>query len=73
MYIVIEIQAYESGDIGYIVDKKATKSAAWQRYHQVLAAAAVSGLPSHSCVILDPLGNVLAHDYFINGAAHTEE
>lgn len=52
MYIVIEIQTNADNTIGNFVWAYADENHAFQKYHSVLAAAAVSSLPVHSCVIL---------------------
>lgn len=73
MYIVIEIQSYDTGDIAYLTTKETSLENAYHKYHTVLAAAAISGLPYHSCVILDQLGSTVARDYFSHGQHKTEE
>lgn len=57
-FYIIEIQQYPSGEFGHIVhfafdadpDKARLKAEA--KYHEVLAAAAVSSLPSHAATII---------------------
>lgn len=57
-YYIIEIQQYPNGEYGHIVhfafdadpDKARLKAEA--KYHEVLAAAAVSELPSHAATII---------------------
>lgn len=51
-YIVIELQTNASGAVGNFVWAYDNENAAFSKYHSVLAAAAVSELPCHACVIL---------------------
>ena len=67
MYIVIEIQTNSSGAVGNFVWAFATENEAFAKYHSVLASAAVSYLPVHSCVILRNDGVQIA------GQAYTHE
>ena len=64
MYIVIEIQTNASGAVGNFVWAFVTENEAFSKYHTVLAAAAVSGLPCHSCVILRNDGLQIAAQHF---------
>lgn len=64
-YYVIEIQKYLSGEFGHIVhyayDEDANKARlkAESKYHEVLAAAAVSELPQHSATLLTSDGRAV--------------
>lgn len=51
MYIVIEIQATDT-TASTLVNSYSDRSLAEQKYHNVLAAAAVSNVPVHSAVML---------------------
>ena len=57
-YYIIEIQQYANGEYGHIVhfayDENPTKARlkAESKYHEVLAAAAISELQSHSATLL---------------------
>lgn len=53
-YIVMEIQV-NNGDIATLTDVYEDIGIAQQKYHTILAAAAVSDLPVHGAVILDPI------------------
>ena len=64
MYIVIEIQTNPNGTVGNIVNAFATKDASFQKFHTILAAAAVSSLPVHAAVILDNKGLQIAAQAF---------
>lgn len=52
MYIVIEIQTYDNGTVGTLVNQYDTLQEAESKFHTVLAAAAVSSLPVHSAMII---------------------
>jgi len=54
-YIVIELQTNEKGVTGVIPVAYDDLNLARQKYHTILAAAAVSALPIHGAVILDPV------------------
>lgn len=71
MYIVIEIQTNADNTVGNFVWAFATENEAFAKYHSVLAAAAVSALPCHSCVILrndgiQIAGQVYKHEVVTN-------
>lgn len=64
MFIVIELQANNEGQVANIVTAYDTLPQAEQKYHTILAAAAVSSVPKHSAVILDPMGVQIMRDGF---------
>ena len=53
MYIIIELQSYNDGTLGHIVQTASDVNEANSKYHQVLAAAAISQVPVHACTLLD--------------------
>lgn len=58
MYIVLEIQ--KSGDaMAHIVTQHETLQEAESKFHQVLAAAAVSSVGKHSAVLIEENGALL--------------
>lgn len=69
-YYIIEIQQYDSGEYGHIVhfayDPDATQARlkAEAKYYEVLAAAAVSNLPSHSATLLTCNGYALMNQAY---------
>lgn len=67
MYIVVEIQKNESGQIGNLVTAHETLNEAYQKYHLVLSAASVSTLPCHSAVLLRDDGYTIARGSFFHG------
>lgn len=61
-FYIVEIQQYADGSYGHIVhyayDESADKAQlkAESKYHEVLAAAAVSNLPSHAAIMFSAEG-----------------
>ena len=74
-YYVVEIQQYANGDYGHIVhwafdadaDKARLKGEA--KFHEVLAAAAVSELPSHSAIMFNTDGFPIMHQCYKHAVA----
>lgn len=64
-YYVIEIQQYANGEYGHIVhyayDTDPTKARlkGEAKYHEVLASAAISTLPSHAATLLAADGRLI--------------
>lgn len=73
-YYVVEIQQYNDGSYGHIVhhafdedaDKARLKGEA--KFHEVLAAAAVSELPTHSAIMFTTEGFPVMHQCYKHGA-----
>lgn len=69
-YYIIEIQQYANGEYGHIVhfahDEDASKARlkAESKYHEVLAAAAVSELQSHAATLLTADGRVIMNQCY---------
>ena len=69
-FYVVEIQQYANGEYGHLVhwayDENADKARmkAEAKYHQVLAAAAVSELPSHAAIMFASDGFPLMHECY---------
>lgn len=69
-FYIIEIQQYQNGEYGHLVhfaydvdpDKARLKAEA--KYHEVLAAAAVSELPSHAATIISSEGFPVMHQCY---------
>lgn len=66
-YIVIEIQKTDS--VATLVTPFDNRNAAYSKYYQVLAAAAVSQIPLHSAAILTEEGRTIESKSF----NHSEE
>ena len=77
-FYIIEIQQYANGEYGHIVhfafDENATKARlkAEAKYHEVLAAAAVSELPQHSATLLTADGRAVMNQCYRHEIATPE-
>ena len=77
-YYIIEIQQYVSGEYGHIVhfayDEDAAKARlkAESKYHEVLAAAAISELQSHAATLLTADGRVVMNQCYKHTIATPE-
>lgn len=69
-FYIIEIQQYTTGEFGHIVhfawDENADQARlkAESKYHEVLAAAAVSNLPSHAAALISSDGYPVLHQCY---------
>ncbi len=71
-YYIIEIQKHANGEYGHIVhyaydanpDKARMK--AESKYHEVLAAAAISELPQHSASLIASDGTPIMHQCYMH-------
>lgn len=59
MYVVLEIQKLSESQLATIVTTHESWDVANQQYHTALAAAAVSGLPRHSAMLINEDGGTL--------------
>lgn len=73
MYLVIEIQKMNNGQISHLVTTHKERSEADQKYHAVLSAAAVSNVDVHSAVMLDDTGERIKGESYYHGHAEAEE
>ena len=62
MYIVMEIQ--KGNTASTIVDTYETLNEAENKYHTILAYAAISSIPKHSAVLLTEEGDYVKHECF---------
>ena len=67
MFIVIEFQKNQEGQVATLVTQHNTLQEAESKFHQVLSYAAVSTLPLHSCMILND------KTYVIKAQVYTHE
>lgn len=72
-FVVIELQTYTDGTVGNIVTAFTDRGQAEQKYHTILAAAAVSGLPKHAAVLLSNDGHSLMYQCYRHEAETVEE
>lgn len=69
-YYIMEIQQYANGEYGdirhfaYDEDQTKAKLKAESKYHEVLAAAAISNLPSHAAIMFSSEGYPLLHQCY---------
>lgn len=63
-YLVVEMQTYADDTCGSIKFEFSDASLAEQKYHEVLAAAAVSTCKIHSAVLLDFTGRLLKREQY---------
>lgn len=73
MYLVIEIQKSNGGQVNPLVTTHAERAEAEQKYHTVLAYAAVSSVDVHSAVMLTDEGDMVKKETYYHGHATTEE
>lgn len=62
MYIVLEIQT--SATVTTLVNSYTDRNQAESRYHQILAAAAISNVPKHSAVLMSDIGETIKMDSY---------
>lgn len=62
--IVLEVQVGFDGTIGTLINDYEDRNVAENKYHNILAAAAVSNLAIHTAFMLDPKGKVLKADHY---------
>lgn len=78
-FYIIELQQYENGEWGHIVhfaydeDPSKARMKAESKYHEVLAAAAISELPSHSATLLGSDGRVIMNQRYLHVTDENEE
>ena len=70
-YVVIEIRTNDDGTISNTVTsfEFTDREHAENKYHSVLAAAAISEKPIHSCVLMTAEGHVLDYTRYLRGNA----
>lgn len=64
MFVVIELQTNPDGTLGNLVYAYTNRDEAEQKYHLILAAAAVSSLPVHAAVMLGNDGRSLMYQCY---------
>lgn len=62
MYIVIEVQ--KNNSVSTIINTYETLNEAENKYHTILAYAAISSVPKHSAVMLTEEGDYIKHECF---------
>ena len=64
MYLVIELQKTAPDTVENIVTAHSSINEAYQKYHTVLAAAAVSSVPAHSAVMINDKGGLICAESY---------
>lgn len=72
-YTTIENQLRADGSRGVLYDHYDDQNLALAKYHQICAAAAVSGIPYHSAHILQSDGNMLRQEIFDRRTVQSSE
>lgn len=72
MYIVIELQTINDSQVANIVNAYTEQAVAEQKYHSILASAAVSALPCHAAVMLDEKGRMIKSEYYTHEVVNNE-
>lgn len=73
MYLVMEIQKSNKGQVAQLVTSHAERSEAEQKYHTVLAYASVSACDVHSAVMLTDEGDMVKKETYYHGQPEPEE
>ena len=63
-YIVIELQKFDNGTVATLVTQYTAFPQAEAAFHQVMAAAAVSALPKHGCIIMTDSGEIVRNEIY---------
>lgn len=72
-YTTIENQLREDGTYGLLYDHYTDLDAAKAKFFTTCAAAAVSGIPYHSALLLESSGIIVKQEIFDRRVAETEE
>lgn len=73
MYILLETQSYTNGTVGTLVNTYENRDTAENKYHSILASAAVSNLPRHSAFMLSDEGYIIKSECYTHEVEETEE
>ena len=78
-FYIVEIQQYADGSYGHLVhyvydeDPDKARMKGESKYHQVLAAAAISELPSHAAIMFATDGFPIMHQCYKHEASAAPE
>lgn len=73
-YYIIELQKYQNGEYGNIVhyaydaDPDKARLKGESKYHEVLAAAAISELPEHGAILMSSKAEPIEHKCYQHAA-----
>lgn len=73
LYIILETQTYNDGNVGTLINSYADKNEAESQYHKVLMAAAISNVPMHTCFMLTPDGYVIKSECYRHEAEEAQD
>ena len=71
--IVVEIQTYQDGNVGVLINDYDDMKQANNKYYTVLAAAAISELPQHAAMMFDNTGRIIKAECFGTDLPEKEE
>ena len=77
-YYIVEIQQYQNGEFGHIVhyaydeDPNEARLKGESKYYEVLAAAAISDLPTHSAILFASNAFPVMHQSYTHTAVTQE-
>jgi len=63
-FIVVEIQTAQDGSVGTLINSYDSRKNAESRYHQILAAAAISELPVHAAMLMTEHGKPIKYESY---------
>ena len=75
-YYIMELQKYANGEYGNLVhfaydaDPDKARLKGESKYHEILAAAAVSELPEHAAILMSSKGEPIEHKCYVHEAAN---
>ena len=78
-FYILEIQQYDNGEYGHIVhfaydeNLETARNKAESKYYSILSAAAISGLQTHSVVLISTDGCTLMHNCYHHAEVHNED
>lgn len=72
-YLVLEIQTFDTGAISTPTYAYDDRLAAESKYHAILSSAAVSKLPSHTCVLMTSDGRFISFQNYEHQPEAQEE
>ena len=71
-YIVMEYQTTDADVTSVLTNVYSTREEAEQKYHMILAAAAVSGLKCHGALLMSAFGEVTKYEHYPEVQPETE-
>lgn len=78
-FYIVEIQQYANGEYGHIVhyaydeDPDKARLKGESKYHEVLAAAAISELPSHAAILFNTQGQPIMNRCYTHPMAFDDD